>query len=107
MDPQDIFLGNERGISKDLPNEHHWWDIDWIISGCKSLGVRSGVLVVVIAYCNHKQLDSDKLEGVIRNPSAFYFPILCIVLSKVAAKRFAASCCIPGATSVAAGHQPV
>ena len=43
MDSQDIFLGNERGISKDIPNEHHWWDIDWIISGCKSL-------LVVIAY---------------------------------------------------------
>jgi hypothetical protein len=37
MDPQDIFVGNERRISKDIPNEHHWWDIDWIIYGRKSL----------------------------------------------------------------------
>ena len=37
----DIALRNltfsEKRISKDIPNEHHWWDIDRIISGCKSL----------------------------------------------------------------------
>jgi hypothetical protein len=25
--------------------------------------------------CNHQQIESDKLQGVIRNPFAFYFPI--------------------------------
>ena len=58
-----MFLGNERGLSKDIPNEHHWWDIDWIISGCKSL-------LVVIAYCNHKQLDSDKTIFATKNVSS-------------------------------------
>ena len=52
LDPQDIFMGNKRGISKDLPNEHYWWDTDWNIFGC----IR---LLVVITYCDHKQLDSD------------------------------------------------
>ena len=42
--------------------------IDWIIFGCKSL-------LVVIIYCNHKQLDSDDLQGFIRNSFAHYFQI--------------------------------
>jgi hypothetical protein len=61
-------LGNKRGISKDIPNEHHWWNIDWSISGCNSL-------LVVITYCNHKQLDSDKLQGVIQNPFVLDFQV--------------------------------
>jgi len=48
LDPQDIFLGNKRGISKDIPNEHHWRYIDWIIFGCVSLHV-----VITIATTNN------------------------------------------------------
>ena len=89
------FLGNERGISKDLPTEHHWWDIDWIISACKSLIVSRWIisgcksLLVVIAYCNHKQLDSDKLEGVIRCFTGGVMHDLSVVLSvTVNSKRY-------------------
>ena len=59
MDPQDIFLGNEREISKYIPNEHHWWDIDWIISGCKSL------LVVIAYYDQAVSGDTEEVKMVV------------------------------------------
>jgi len=30
-------MGYKGGISKDIPDEYHWWDIDWIIFGCKPI----------------------------------------------------------------------
>ena len=30
-------MGDKGGISKDIPDEYHWWDIDWIIFGCKPI----------------------------------------------------------------------
>jgi hypothetical protein len=30
-------MGNKGGIPPDIPNEYHWWDIDWIIFGFRAI----------------------------------------------------------------------
>jgi len=50
MDSQNIFLGVKRGISKDFPNEYHWWDVDWIVYGCKSILVVINIATTKITH---------------------------------------------------------
>ena len=43
-------MGYKGGIPKDIPDEYHWWDIDWIIFGSKSILVLKYPSYIITEY---------------------------------------------------------
>jgi hypothetical protein len=61
-------MGYKGGISKDIPDEYHWWDIDWIIFGCKPILVlKCPLLYITPARLNSLSTITMQIM-LIRNP---------------------------------------